>query len=128
MSRQFLTPVRLPSGTSNPQGESAGALFFRSDIGRLVIYDGTSWLVLGLDNVYSETDLDGGGPTGFANSIDGGDPDDTQFDATYDGGTIVETVFAGNPYTTYFSDTIDGGIHSTSTFSTTTDGGTPGSF
>lgn len=128
MSRQFLTPVRLPTGNSNPTGESTGALFFRSDIGRLVVFDGTTWIVLGLDGVFNPSDLDGGSPSGFANSIDGGTPSDTVFESIYDAGTVVPTVVGGNAFTNYFSDTIDGGNYSTSVFTSTTDGGTPGSF
>jgi hypothetical protein len=98
LSRQFLTPVRLPAGTSNPSGESAGALFFNTEIGTVVVFTGSEWLSLG------------------------GTP------AIIDGGTVVQSLDGGLYDTVYFSATIDGGIYSASTFSSTTDGGTPGSF
>lgn len=36
----------ISSGTSNPAGPAAGDLFFRSDLGLLIYYDGTRWLTV----------------------------------------------------------------------------------
>jgi hypothetical protein len=68
MSRQFLTPVQLPAGTANPSVGGLGALFFRTDLGQLVIYNGSSWLPVGPSTTST---VDGGTPTGSA-VYDGG--------------------------------------------------------
>ena len=43
MSRRFLTPVNLPKGNTLPLSGSAGDLFFKSDVKKLYVYDGTAW-------------------------------------------------------------------------------------
>lgn len=45
MSRRFLTPPRLPSGTSLPSTGSAGDLFFKSDEAKIYVHDGTNWVI-----------------------------------------------------------------------------------
>lgn len=45
MSRRFLTPPQLPSGTSLPSAGAAGALFFKSDESKIYVHDGTTWVV-----------------------------------------------------------------------------------
>jgi hypothetical protein len=83
MSRQFLTPVQLPAGTANPSVGGLGALFFRTDLGQLVIYNGSSWLPVGPSTTST---VDGGTPTGYADVLDGGTASTTTFSAVYDGG------------------------------------------
>jgi hypothetical protein len=43
LSRRFLTPVGLPSGTSLPSVGSAGDLFFKSDEDAVYVHDGSAW-------------------------------------------------------------------------------------
>ena len=45
MSRRFLTPPQLPSGTSLPSTGAAGALFFKSDEAKIYVHNGTTWVV-----------------------------------------------------------------------------------
>lgn len=45
MSRRFLTPPRLPSGTSLPSAGAAGDLFFKSDESKIYVHDGTEWVI-----------------------------------------------------------------------------------
>jgi hypothetical protein len=45
LSRRFLTPPRLPSGTSLPSAGSAGDLFFKSDEAKIYVHDGTNWVI-----------------------------------------------------------------------------------
>jgi len=84
MSRQFLTPVQLPAGTANPSVGGLGALFFRTDLGQLVIYNGSSWLSVGPTT--STSTVDGGTPVGYVDVLDGGAPSTITFSAVYDGG------------------------------------------
>ena len=43
MSRQFLTPVGLPSGNTLPSAGSAGNLFFKDDEDAIYVYTGAAW-------------------------------------------------------------------------------------
>ena len=46
MSKRFLTPPTIPSGTSNPTvGNDVGDLFFRSDENRLYVFTSTGWAI-----------------------------------------------------------------------------------
>lgn len=45
MSRQFLTPVGLPSGNTLPAVGSAGNLFFKTDEGKVYVHTGSAWVV-----------------------------------------------------------------------------------
>lgn len=45
MARRFLTPPQLPSGSSLPTSGVAGALFFKSDEGKIYVHDGTTWVI-----------------------------------------------------------------------------------
>jgi hypothetical protein len=84
MSRQFLTPVQLPAGTANPSVGGLGALFFRTDLGQLVIHDGSDWLPVGPGSTTSS--VDGGTPVGYVDVLDGGTASTITFSAVYDGG------------------------------------------
>lgn len=44
MAKQFLSPIGLPSGASDPQSGAAGQLFYRSDLGNVRVHDGSSWV------------------------------------------------------------------------------------
>ncbi len=75
MSRRFLTPPTIPSGTSNPtSGNSIGDLFFRSDEDKLYVYTSTGWIISSGGGGLS--DLDGGSANTVyleTQDIDGGD-------------------------------------------------------
>lgn len=43
MSKRFLTPVNLPGGTSFPLTGTVGDLFYRTDLGSLYAYNGSTW-------------------------------------------------------------------------------------
>ena len=45
MSRRFLTPPRLPSGSSLPAVGAAGDLFYKSDESKIYVHDGTQWVI-----------------------------------------------------------------------------------
>jgi len=45
LSRRFLTPPQLPSGTSLPSAGAAGDLFFKSDEAKIYVHDGTNWVI-----------------------------------------------------------------------------------
>lgn len=45
MSRRFLTPPRLPSGSSLPSAGAAGDLFYKSDESKIYVHDGTTWVI-----------------------------------------------------------------------------------
>lgn len=44
MSRKFLTPVGLPSGSTLPSTGSAGDLFFKTTDATIYAHDGTTWV------------------------------------------------------------------------------------
>lgn len=73
MSKRFLTPPTIPSGTSNPTaGNSVGDLFFRSDEDKLYVFTSTGWAVSSGGGL---SDLDGGSANTIylaAQNIDGG--------------------------------------------------------
>jgi hypothetical protein len=76
LSRRFLTPVALPYGNQNPTAGVTGALFFRTDLGEVYIYDGTTW---GPVTKPSSTSV-------FLDTIDGGLASTTNFTSVVDGG------------------------------------------
>jgi hypothetical protein len=97
MSKKFLTPVGLPSGTSNPSSGAAGDLFFRSDLGQIQIYTGSAWEAANqvdndsIVNVLAEFGLVGGdsgtpNTTSYISQVDGGAPSTTEYIANYSGG------------------------------------------
>jgi len=45
LSRKFLTPPQLPSGSSLPSSGAAGDLFFKSDEAKIYVHDGTNWVI-----------------------------------------------------------------------------------
>lgn len=45
MSKRFLTPPNLPSGSSLPSSGIAGDLFFKSDEAKIYVHDGTQWVI-----------------------------------------------------------------------------------
>lgn len=47
MSRKFLTPLRLPSGTTLPATGSAGDLFYKSDTQTVYAYGTSAWNIVG---------------------------------------------------------------------------------
>ena len=95
MARQFLTPIGLPSGTSNPVSASQGELFYRSDLNAIYIFDGQSWIpqadsgtVVSILTEFGLVGGDSGTPetTSFTSTVSGGTPDTETFVAPYDGG------------------------------------------
>lgn len=108
MARQFLSPIGLPSGTSDPSSASEGDLFYRSDLGRIRVYRSSAWEsvegAIGPTGPTGPTGAAGAtGPTGSMNLfesliefdlleelggdavIDGGDPT-TTYSASLSGG------------------------------------------
>jgi hypothetical protein len=99
LSKKFLTPVGLPSGSENPSVGTIGALFYRSDLSLLHIYTGTSWVPVGSG---SDTSAIDGGIVGegsfliggqastsvFSRTADGGAPNSVSFQGSYSGGTV----------------------------------------
>lgn len=85
MSRKFLTPVQLPVGTNNPTVGHLGALFYRTDLAQLMIFDGTLWTAVG-PTAAAVIEVDGGTESGFINVLDGGFASTSTFDAVLDGG------------------------------------------
>lgn len=75
MDKKFLTPTNVVQGDSFPSAASVGDFFFRSDIGSMYTYDGTTWISIltsGTTNVDGgdvsssyNTNWDGGGPSTF---------------------------------------------------------------
>lgn len=86
MSRQFLTPVRLPAGNTNPSGESTGALYFNTELGTVLVFNGSDWISIG-SSAGQLTYLDGGLADGFYEILDGGFYNTIEFSSSYDGGT-----------------------------------------
>lgn len=61
MSRKFLTPPTLPTGTSNPASGTVGDLFFRTDTGKIYVYTASGWVIAsGSDLVNAATNIAGG--------------------------------------------------------------------
>lgn len=72
MSKRFLVPPTIPSGTSNPASGFIGDLFFRSDENKIYVYTSTGWVVSSGGGL---TDLDGGSANTTylaAQEVDGG--------------------------------------------------------
>lgn len=95
MAKQFLTPIGLPSGTSNPSSAAEGTLFYRSDLNAIYIYTGTEWVPQAdsttVTNILVEYGLLSGdaGTTGtasFSATVSGGSPSTTTFTSNYEGG------------------------------------------
>jgi hypothetical protein len=47
MAKRFLTPIALPSLSSDPFTTTAGALYFNSTDSTLKLYNGTAWVNVG---------------------------------------------------------------------------------
>jgi hypothetical protein len=76
MSRRFLTPPTLPSGTSSPTTGFIGDLFFRSDENKIYVYTATGWVIASGGGL---SDLDGGSANTIyleTQAIDGGNASD----------------------------------------------------
>lgn len=95
MAKKFLTPIGLPSGTSNPASAEEGELFYRSDENSIYIYNGAQWVpqadTTAITNVlveYGVLNGDAGNPesSSFTATVSGGSPSDNTFVTTYEGG------------------------------------------
>lgn len=97
MAKQFLSPIGLPSGTSNPATGASGDLFYRSDLGQIVVYDGEAWVSTGgidaegVVGILAEFGLVGGesgtpNTTTYISQVDGGTPSTQDFTVGYSGG------------------------------------------
>lgn len=100
MAKRFLTPIGLPSGTSNPSSAEEGELFYRSDLNAIYIFDGSAWNpqadAAAITNVLVEYGLlagDAGAPesSSFTATVSGGGPDDNTVTTTYEGGDPSST-------------------------------------
>lgn len=86
MAKKFLTPIGLPSGTSNPASAQEGELFYRSDLDTIYTYNGASWVAQrSLDINEALVELGLLEESGGTNSINGGTPS-TDYSATLSGG------------------------------------------
>lgn len=75
MSRKFLTPVGLPSGSALPAVGSVGDLFFKTTDGVIYAHDGTTWVAQG-GSSEAVGNIDGGTSSstyGGTTPINGGD-------------------------------------------------------
>jgi hypothetical protein len=95
MAKKFLTPIGLPSGSSNPASAAEGELFYRSDLNAIYIFNGAEWIpqadsstVVGILTEFGLLGGDSGTPetTSFTSTVSGGSPDTETFVAPYDGG------------------------------------------
>jgi hypothetical protein len=84
LARQFLTPVQLPTGSASPASGVLGSLFYRSDLGQVVFYNGTEWV--SLSTGAPADPVDGGSSSGYLSVADGGSSSTTEFEAVLDGG------------------------------------------
>lgn len=84
MSRKFLTPIQLPAGSASPASGVLGSLFYRSDLGQIVFYNGTEWVSLSTGTTVAP--VDGGSSSGYLDIADGGLATTTEFEAVLDGG------------------------------------------
>jgi hypothetical protein len=76
MSRRFLVPPTLPSGTSNPASGFVGDLFFRTDEEKIYVYTATGWVIASGGGL---SDLDGGSANTTylaTQAVDGGNASD----------------------------------------------------
>lgn len=65
MAKQFLSPIGLPSGTSDPASAAEGDLFYRTDLGKIRLYKDSAW-----SNVEGSVDIvDGGAPSSTYDSL-----------------------------------------------------------
>jgi len=70
MSKRFLTPPNLPSGSSLPSSGAVGDLFFKTDTNEIYAYDGTQWVVA--EGPTGPTGAAGEpGPAGAASTVPG---------------------------------------------------------
>lgn len=105
MAKKFLTPIGLPSGTANPGSGVAGDLFYRSDLGQIVVYDGAAWLPAagegvdtnGVVDLLVEFGILGAGSgtpetTAYVSQVDGGTPETEVFTLNYSGGEPDSTL------------------------------------
>ena len=95
MAKKFLTPIGLPSGTSNPVSAEEGELFYRADENSIYIFTGEQWVpqadASAVTNQLVEFGLltgEGGGvsTTSYTATVSGGTPSDNTFVTTYEGG------------------------------------------
>lgn len=131
MSRKFLTPVNLPSGTVLPLAGRAGDLFYKLDDELVYVHNGTAWMPPATDAGLTDlTDTTVSGPENYDTLIYNSTAQQWEnigfaemlanfgfFDEG--GGAYNATSFAG---------TIDGGMYNTTVFATVFDGGNESSF
>ena len=134
MSKRFLTPVNLPSGSSLPSVGRIGDLFFRTTDGAVYAYTATGWVsyagrttLSSLDDVSAANPLEGDtllySPTSL--SWEAVQFKDTVASVLIESGAI--SMDGGSYNTTTFAGTIDGGSYNTTSFTAIFDGGSAGS-
>lgn len=132
MSKRFLTPVNLPSGSTLPLAGSIGDLFFRTSNQSLYVYTSTGWVSSAASNltVSSLTDVELTAPTDghvlLYSSAQNKWINLSLADILNELGAITSE--GGGPSTTQFTATIDGGSPNTTVFVSTFDGGNESSF
>jgi hypothetical protein len=134
MSKRFLTPINLPSGSNLPSVGRIGDLFFKTTDGAVYAYTAAGWVsyaartTLGsLDDVsavnLSEGDTLLYNPASL--SWEALQFKDAVVAVLLESGTI--SMDGGSYNTTTFAGTIDGGSHNTTSFTAIYDGGSAGS-
>lgn len=71
MSKKFLTPVGLPSGTTFPAAGSSGELFFNTTDSKVYVHDGADWVLAGLEGLMGPAGPEGIAGTDGADGADG---------------------------------------------------------
>ena len=134
MSKRFLTPVNLPSGTDLPSVGSIGDLFFKTTDGAVYTRTAVGWVSYAPKNSISELN-----DVSASNPLEGDtllyNPDSLSWQAVQlrDAVTVILlesgaiTMDGGSYNTTTFAGTIDGGSFNTTSFTAIFDGGSAGS-
>jgi hypothetical protein len=72
VAKKFLSPINVVQGDAFPAVANTGDLFFRSDVGSMYTYDGSSWISMTASDI---TNVDGGDASSSYNiNYDGGGP------------------------------------------------------
>jgi len=128
VAKKFLSPITLPSLSSDPSGGENGSLYFNSTSGTVKVYTNSGWIDLagstnstGVDIVSSYQNLPSNGQLAYNTTADrmalaynniwrefaykadtdivnGGDSSTTDFDLVLDGGGSSTETFIGNYY------------------------------
>lgn len=131
MSRKFLTPVNLPSGTDLPLSGRAGDLFYKLDDELIYAHNGTAWVPPTTDVALSDlTDTTITTPDNFDTLIYNSTAQKWENIGFADMLAAFGFFAEGGGFynTTSFAGIIDGGLYNTTVFDSVVDGGNESSF